>query len=470
AALAWVAAAPLMVASRAQGPWRGALLGLVAGCGFHYGLLSWAGVFGVPAQVALVLVKAFGMVLLGAVLGACPCLRSPVYGALFGACAWVGMEYFQMLGPFGTTCGMLSHSQARVLPLIQVGELVGPWGLSWVIALVNASVAEAFLLWRARRPVAGVRWAAGLSLLMIVLLWGFGVLRLHRPWGQGPSVVWGVVQISMPQNERWDPVFRETIMGRLESQTRQAAAAGARIVAWPETSIPYTAFLQTLALRLRVGGLAMSTGTWILAGSIEMADQEPGATRNVASLIGPDGDVAETCDKIRLVPFGEYLPLPRAVRDWKVFDRVMRYLPGTRQVVFRAHHSPEVPFGVLICYESMVPHEPRRKVELGAQVLTVITNDAWFEKSSAAMHHFEMAVMRAVEMRRPVVHCGNNGISGFIDATGRVLKQSRLDEIVTLTETVRGETYRTLYSRIGDVFAYLCILALGVLWKGARVR
>jgi apolipoprotein N-acyltransferase len=120
---------------------------------------------------------------------------------------------------------------------------------------------------------------------------------------------------------------------------------------------------------------------------------------------------------------------------------------------------------VLICYESMVPHEALRRVKNGAQVLVVVTNDAWFQKSSAAMHHFEMAIMHAVQLRRPVVHCGNNGISGFIEPSGRVSAESQLDEIVQLTAPVQGVTARTVFSYIGDTFAYLALAGLVALWR-----
>ncbi len=446
----WVAALPFYLACRFQGPVRGAVLGLLFGCAFQYSLLSWATVFGTAAQVALVLYKAVAPALLGALLGSYR-PPTPLHGALFGAAAWVGMEYFQILGPLGMTWGMLSHTQSRILPWIQIGELFGPWGLSFAIAFWNAALAELF--WRRKRALTTVGAAAGL----LAVIFSYGIVRLQHPWGNGHSLTWGVVQTSMPQDQRWDPSFREEIMGRLDRLTRESASQGARLILWPETSVPYPFFLETWPLRSRVGGLAQSLQSFILTGSIERAS-EPNATRNVATLVAPDGELLATAEKIRLVPFGEYLPLPRFMRDWPIFDRVMRYVPGTQHVIFPDPTS----FGVLICYESMVPHEPRKKVERGAGVLAVITNDAWFGKSSAAMHHFEMAIMRAVEMRRPVVQCGNNGISGFILPTGEVMVESGLDEVVQLTREVRPETYRTIYSRTGDLLAYLCLAMM--LW------
>lgn len=441
----WVALVPFFYACRGQGTARGAVLGFLLGCGFQYGLLSWATVFGFDAQVALVVLKAIGSALMGALVGGYRPQR-PFLTALFFASAWIGLEYFQMLGPQGTTWGMLSHSQARQLVLIQIGELTGPWGLSFVIAFWNAALAE--LLWTRRRALPTLGVALGLGAVTLA----FGWARLQHRWGEGQPIMLGVVQTSMEQDHRWDPDFREEIMTRLWSLTRESARKGARMVIWPETSVPYPFFLDTEPLRQRASMLAQENQIYLLTGSIERGSQ-PNTTRNVATLIDPAGNFGLSSDKIRLVPFGEYLPLPGFMRDWPVFDRVMRYLPGDKQVLF----PQPVPFGVLICYESMVPQEPLHKVELGAGLLVVITNDAWFGKSSAAMHHFEMAIMRAVEMRRPVVQCGNNGISGFVLPSGQVVAESKLDEVLELTHEVVPETYRTLYSRTGDLVAYLAL-------------
>ncbi len=411
-------------------------------------MLSWATVFGAPAQVALVFYKAVGPAMLGSLLGYYR-PRNAFLGALFSACAWITMEYYQLLGPLGMTWGMLSHTQARELILIQISELTGPWGLSFVLAFWNASLAE--LLWHRQRALL----TFGVALGLVAVTLAFGYARLGHTWGDGPPLRWAVVQTSMEQNHRWDPNFREEIMGRLARLTHSASMEGADIVLWPETSVPYPFFLDTEPLRERVSRMALGNGTYILVGSIERGS-DAHTTRNVSTLIGPDGSFLEQFQKIRLVPFGEYLPLPTFMREWAVFDRVMRYEPGEKQVLF----PRPTPFGVLICYESMVPQEPLHKVEIGAGVLAVVTNDAWFGKSSAAMHHFEMAIMRAVEMRRPVVQCGNNGISGFIEPSGRVVAETQLDEIVQLTREVVPETYRTFYSRYGDLVAYFCLACL----------
>lgn len=454
--LAWLALVPFFVACRGQGAVRGALLGLALGIGFQASLLSWALFFGPVALVGLVLFKSMAPVLLGAVLG----MRRPagaVGESFYAAAAWVAMEFLQTLGPLGITWGMLGHTQARVPVLIQVGALLGPWGLSFVLALANAAVARWVVCWREAGPSAGAReaapalaWAAGLSGLVLL----FGAWRLaHPPVPAGPPTAWGVVQVSMPQDVKWDPAFQAEIMACLEDLTRQAATQGAQVVVWPETAIPYRGFLETPFLVARVSRLAQDLGVWLLVGSIEAAEEK--ATWNTATLFSPQGRLAGRHDKHRLVPFGEFLPWKRFLPPLPQLDLVMNYQSG-------APPSPldlgGTPVGVLICYESMVSHLPRDLVRQGARYLVVPTNDAWFGETSAAAHHFDMAILRAVETGRPTIQAGNTGISGFVSATGEVLAETRLMERGVLVASLAPVSEKTLYTRLGDVLAWGCVL------------
>jgi len=452
--LAWLALIPFLLACRGQGVLRGTVLGLVLGIGFQASLLSWALFFGPLALVGLVLFKSVAPALLGAVLG----LRRPggaVGDAFFAASSWVAVEFLQTLGPLGITWGMLGHTQARVPVLIQVGALVGPWGLSFVLAWTNAAVAGWVVRWRAsglregtRRAGPALAWAAGICALALL----FGAWRLaHPPVASGPPLTWGVVQVSMPQDVKWDPAFQAETMERLEALTRQAAAQGAQVVVWPETSIPYRGFLQMPGLMTRVSRLARDLGVWLLVGSIESAGHQ--ATLNTASLFSPQGRLAGRHDKHRLVPFGEFLPWKRYLPPLPQLDLVMNYLPGPRPHPLDLGGTP---VGVLICYESMVSHLPADLVGQGARFLVVPTNDAWFGETSAAAHHFDMAILRAVETGRPTIQAGNTGISGFVSATGEVLSETRLMERGVRVALLAPVSEETLYTRVGDLLAWAC--------------
>lgn len=471
--LAWVALVPFFAACRHQGPWRGALVGLVMGFFFQLDLLWFSHFFGWHALVAFALLRSAGAVLLGLSLGmvALPAPWAGLGWPLFGACAWVAMEYFQSLGPVGMTLGMLSHSQARVLPLIQVGDLVGPWGLSFVMALVNAAAAEGLLAWwlsrQARQAAfhAGPALGLGAALAAAVLVYGLVRLALPIP-ASGPPVPWGVVQVSVPQDRRFTQEARGRNLASLEALTRRAARQGARIILWPETSIPYPYFSGQPWLVARLEALARHLGVWLLVGSIE-SSPVPYSTYNSTFLIDPRRGLGERYDKMKLVGFGEYLPMAWLLRRLSAFDRVMFYVPGER---YRVYDIQGQRVGVLICFESMDSVMPRLATRQGAQVLAVPTNDAWFRQTGTPMNHFEMAIMRAVENRRPVVQCGNTGISGFIDPWGRVLAETRLDERTVLVHEVSPVAVTSVYTRIGDVLAYLCVLAWALTLGRWRMR
>jgi len=463
--LAWVALVPFLAACRGQGFRRGALLGLVLGIGFQAGLLSWAQRFGPLALVGLVLLKSLAPALAGGILGlGLGRERRPWQRSLFSAATWVAMEFLQTLGPLGITWGMLGHSQARVPVLIQVGALVGPWGLSFVLAMVNAAVAEWALALSGRgsrrEPAVALAWSAALAGLVLL----YGTWRMaHPPTPSAEPLAWGVVQVSMPQDVKWDPQFQESILGRLEALSAEAARGGARVVVWPETAIPYRGFLESPHLVNRIGDLARGLGVWLLVGSIESA---PGAgTYNTASLFAPDGRLVGRHDKHRLVPFGEFLPGKRYWPPLPQLALVMNYLPGPPPKPLEMESTG---FGVLICYESMVSHLARNLVRQGAGFLVIPTNDAWFDRSSAAAHHFDMAIMRAVETGRPTIQAGNTGISGFVTATGQVLAESRLFEQRVLVARLAPVSEATLYTRLGDMLAWVCLAgtALGLVRKG----
>lgn len=463
-ALVFVALVPHLIACRGQGWKRGALLGWIHGLIFHGQLLYWANFFGPPAWIFLMLYKSIGPAIFGASLGR---FTSPsaTRSAWFAAVGYVGLEYYQMLGPFGITWGMLSHALARWPIWIQCCAVFGPWTLSLVIALVNASLAESLLR---RRVALSAVASAGVGCLLTL---AYGVACLAGPSPPNQTVTFGAIQVNMGRDVKWDPKASAQTMLYLEELTRQAAAAGAHVIVWPETTIPYRDFLKSPNLTFRVGMLARQTSSWLIAGSIELlGDGDPqdrrerynlGHTYNTASLLSPEGAFVDRYDKQRLVPGGEYLPLEKYLPQWPVFDRIMNYLPGQGKGVFRCG---ELPVGLVICYESMVPTLTRQRVIDGAEVLLVSTNDSWFGDSWAIYHHFEMAIMRAVECRRPVVQAGNTGVTALIDRLGRVLKEAPVNERTIVVGPVVPSYERTPYVRMGDVLAWACLLAWALAW------
>jgi apolipoprotein N-acyltransferase len=185
-------------------------------------------------------------------------------------------------------------------------------------------------------------------------------------------------------------------------------------------------------------------------------------------MLDSSGATAAVYRKIHLVPFGEYVPFQDALFFVKpLVEAVSAFTPGTRVTMMPAHGHM---MSTAICYEVTYPSLIRQGVLNGAELLTTITNDAWYGESSAPFQHFEMAAMRAIEQGRYLVRAANTGISGIVDPYGRVLARTRLFETATIVGEARFLQSRTLYARMGDRAAHAAIVLTALALAAALRR
>lgn len=373
--------------------------------------------------------------------------RLGLAGLWFVPPLWVATEWLRAsLGP-GFPWVQLGASQATVLPVIQLTSVVGLYGLSALLALVSTA-AVVVTMNRAR----ALRSAVAVALLAAgVVAWGGWRVSHGALLRSGAEVRVGLVQGSIPQEQKWDPRFSQDIVTRYLGLSRQVLAEGAELVIWPESSTPFP--LDTGApLAAPIRALAVEAATPFIIGSdlIEAGGPgEPGRYYNAAALIGADGVTRQWYRKIKLAPFGEYVPLKSLLFFvGPLVEKVSDFTPGTDAAVFDAGGRR---VSVAICYESVYPSLARDFVNNGSTLLATITNDAWFGRTSAPYQHFEQGAIRAVEQGRFIVRAANTGISGAVDPYGRVLAATPLFEPRALTVDVRLLTERTIYNRIGDV-------------------
>jgi apolipoprotein N-acyltransferase len=220
-----------------------------------------------------------------------------------------------------------------------------------------------------------------------------------------------------------------------------------------------------------VRALAAQTRTPFIIGTDEMSAperDEPERYYNSAVLVGPDGRSKGVYRKMHLVPFGEYVPLRKALFFVApLVESIGDLSPGAEPVVFDVDGGR---VSVAICYESVYPEILRSFVARGSQLLVTITNDAWFDRSSAAYQHFAQGSLRAVEEGRYVVRAANTGVSGAIDPYGRVIVRTDLFVPLSLAVDVRLLGGRTIYSRIGNLFAWLSTIAAAWVVVAGRRR
>ncbi len=474
AALAWVALAPLLVSLWTACDRRRAFIdGLVFGTVYAFGVTYW--VFhsmrvygGVPVAAAggaTILLALYLGVFTGFFSMAFHYLirTSAVPALLTAPCLWVALDLLRNYLFTGFPWGFLGYSQYQLLPVIQIADLTGVYGVTFLIVAVNGAVADVVLLGKRRYllplfPVAPtLAGIVGLALTIVAVI-GYGALRVETGEQQEAAALIrvGVVQGNIEQGLKWNRDSQDMILKKYEVLSRGLTRLSPDLVVWPETSVPFVygandprqkrleEYLTESSLPLLFGSARLIDGS-LRAGSSNVI------LANSAILLNADARLGGSYDKIRLVPFGEYVPLNLPLG--RLVSAVGDFEKGDEYTVLKTEKAP---FGVPICYEIIFPNLVRRFVARGARLIVTITNDAWFGRTSAPAQHFVSAVFRAVENRVPVVRAANTGISGFIGKDGRILWKSELFTEATAVRQLSLGTERTFYTRYGDIFAYLC--------------
>jgi len=467
--------APLLVALAGHGgrpPRRPFLLGLLSGTVYFAGTLYWTPDVlrtfgGVSAPLAV-----FAGALLVAYLALFPAgfaavtarvaARNGPPGLMIAPAAWVATEWLRrwILGGFPWV--QLGSSQAGVIPVVQAASLAGVYGLSALLAATSASVAVG-IVGRGR-----VRWAApaGMALLVGALVaWGAWRVREGSLSAGGPTIRVALAQGNILQHQKWDARKAERILGTYLDQTRDAAARGASLVVWPESSTPFM-FEHDRAGQDAIRRTVREAGVSLLFGSDQFEAGKPPRFYNAAFLLAPDGSTAGVYRKMHLVPFGEFVPLKRLLFFVApLVESVSDFSPGRQAVVMPIGANR---LSTAICYEVVYPDLIAAFTARGSQLLTTITNDAWYGRSSAPYQHFWMATLRAVEQGRYLLRAANTGISGIVDPYGRVTAMTPLFEPAVVTGEVRFLDNRTVYARTGDAFAWACAVGALAAWFVAR--
>jgi len=479
--LAWVALVPLLLAVR-RSSWKAAFgQGWLAGLVFfavtlywvinamsEYGRLSFAVSFGV-----MLLLAGYCALFVGsfcAVLAAVPdrhgLLRTWTAPALWVALEWLRGQLFS-----GFPWALLGYSQFHNLRVIQIADITGVYGISFLLVLANvlaARIVEAGLALAApagrRAPLPWVAAPLAAALVAGVMAYGSWRLSPHPDSAGEPSVRIGLVQPNVDQAHKWDAAYRRDTLDRLTRLTLQVAD-GADLLVWPEAATPFLFEVET-AYRDELLTFVRDHGVPLLFGSPAVESRSDGQVRllNSAYLVSGDGTVLDRYDKVHLVPFGEYIPLKEIFSFLdKLVVGIGDFVPGPGPRVIGA---PGGRLGVVICFEVIFPDLVRQFADRGADYMVTITNDAWFGRSGAPYQHFAMVVFRAVENRVAFARAANTGISGFIDAEGHILRTTDLFVEAALSGEVRTGGPRTFYTAYGDVFALVCAI-LGLLAPAA---
>jgi apolipoprotein N-acyltransferase len=482
---------------------RAFALGLVTGAVYFTGTLYWISrvmvIYGdlpvwvaVPVNAALIAYLALFPAIFALVVRRIVIAHGPP--ALMAApIVWVATELGRTHIFTGFPWVLLGYSQTTVLPIAQFASLFGVYGLSMLAASVSAALAM-YAASLGGPPKGGrhVRTEAGrhvpdgpaqaghhveaaplivvLTLVIGVAVWGSRRAAAAEWTHTGDPIRIGLIQGNIEQAQKWKPDRAAAIFQDYLRMTRQAIRQGAEFIIWPESSTPFL-FEDDVFAAAQVRTLAQQAGVPMLFGSDQVvrgANGAPTAYYNSAFLVRPDGTTGGVYRKMHLVPFGEYVPLKHvlffaaplveAVSDFSAGDEAV-LLPVGRHLVSTA-----------ICYEVVYPDLVRRFVAGGSEMLTTITNDAWYGLASAPYQHFEQASMRAIEEGRYLVRAANTGISGIVDPYGRVVERTAIFQPAVVVGEARFLRTSTFYARHGDILAYASVLATAALLLLARRR
>jgi apolipoprotein N-acyltransferase len=498
--------------------WRTFLLtGFAAGWGSWFGVLIWLRHIYPPwGWVGLALLSGYlglyAVAWLAALRWAAPRMRGASRGRrLLGMLAlagwWIVLDWLRSVLFTGFPWLPLAAAFWELPLLLQPIAWTGQWGVTFMIVLFNLGLVcgtgPEVVAGDAQPPRRKIWWPARCGpemLLPLALFFGAVLLSLHLLSSKQRAEVRllraGIVQPWTPPLLKWDPAAedknRDTLLALTQTFAyRDGSRNNVDLILWPEAALAYE-FQGARAEpnRQALNQIVNKLGVPLMFGGIGEAPPRPGESASPGVVDGVfftrpgAGFAGEVYAKRHLVPFGEYVPL----RNWlpflgKVVPIDADTVPGDRAVTIpltlgggRTVHA-----GPLVCYEDVFSYLARDQVRAGADFLVVVTNDAWYGKGGGALQHAAHSVLRAIETRRPVVRCGNDGWSGFIDQDGDAFpleKNGRTIERGWIL-TAHGTTYfqgagalylytnpqfdgvETFYVRYGDWFVgFSALLAL----------
>ncbi|KHE90587.1 MAG: apolipoprotein N-acyltransferase [Candidatus Scalindua brodae] len=419
--------------------------------------------------------------------------------------AWVTFEYLRSFPYLGFPWFFAGHSQYLHLPLIQISDITGVYGISFLIVVVNAAISdliEQFMLKRFHGSKMDstvfsdknrkVFWATIIIpcfLISLVLAYGYFDLKANLALPEGPNIC--VVQGNVPQGVKVkaDKEEKKKILLKYTDLSLKAAGKNVDIIVWPETMVPGILNIDPKLLdreidRLSKGSVRTITdatfANLILGGTAIDVKNADALYFNTAFYFDRYGEYVDRYDKIYLVPFGEFIPFEK----WLSFFSYMvpysvSLSKGEERTMFELDIRKDdryCKFGVMICYEDTVAPLVRKFRKDGADFMINITNDAWFHDSSELDQHLAIMVFRAVENRISITRAANSGISSFIAPNGEIYdylaKGGKYKEIEgILCNKIRFEnSANSWYTNHGDVFPILCLSITAILFLAALTR
>lgn len=374
---------------------------------------------------------------------------------------WVVMEYLRSTALTGYPYSLMGYTQHEFLSFIQIADITGVYGVSFLVVAVNGAIADFFILKKrvSEKPLFDMNYTL-IGYIFIVILVISNLIYGSHGLGEkqeGKVFTAAIIQPNIEQGMKWDRRYQQSVLSTLETLTEKSVRNGASIVIWPETAIPFY-YGRDAVNTARLRSFVNSVSTPVLTGAITVKTDKDGqiTLSNSSVFLNKKGKESFRYDKVHLVPFGEYIPLKGIlgfIIEQKLVEGIGDYEAG---VNFSTAGWEGKKFASIICYEVAFPSLVRNFFKKNGDFLVTMTNDAWFGRTTGPYHHFAMSVFRAIENRKPVLRAANTGISGVIDSSGRVKSITPIFTKTSIIENIKTDSRRSFYSRFGDLFIYLC--------------
>ncbi|MBW1649691.1 MAG: apolipoprotein N-acyltransferase [Deltaproteobacteria bacterium] len=460
---AWFAVAPLLFAIKDSDFFQSFKLGFITGIIHFLSCLYWL-IYTMDYYGGVPLYQSVGILfLLSAYLALYPALFAGFaslfslknrFSFLFIPALWTSLEYVR---GFGFSWGIIGYSQAKFLPLIQISDIFGVYGISFIIISANYFIYLIYYYTADKDSTLKKSLFSSCALtaflLIFTLLYGVSVIdKTQNKITDAGKVKIAIVQGNIDQRIKWNKEFFNATTQKYIDMSAELKDKKNELIVWPEAALPY--FLNSKEHFLnRIKRFIIYMQTDFLIGAPYSSDED-GALYNSAYLIEKNGRSAGRYDKAKLVPFGEYVPFGK----WFPF---IRKIAGTGEDFARGKKGKTLDWnnhkiGAQICFEIIFPNLARKIVKQDADFIINITNDTWFGDTPAPFQHFNMAVFRAIENKRAIVRCANTGISGAIYPDGSITGTTPLFTEALKEYNIPILVQKTFYTKYGDVFALLC--------------
>jgi apolipoprotein N-acyltransferase len=472
--LIWISIIPLLISIHGVAPKRAFKLGIITGLTHYVTLIYWIvnvlstyGGLNFIVSIFVLLLLSLYLSLYTGLFSALTCFLSDSRIKIFlFAGIFISLEYIRTIFLTGFPWGLLGHSLCSRLSLIQIVDITGVYGPSFIIVACNLCIFELIIL---QRAFLKNRYCLIQSLLLILIVtatitYGKNTLtKYSSPKPENTFINTAIIQGNIDQAVKWDESFQEQTIIKYTDLTKSSFKTSPDIIVWPETAVPLF-FQDENSLTEMLYDLVKEGNTHLIFGSpAYKRNGDRILYYNTAWYLSPQGEIKGQYNKNHLVPFGEYVPF----QDFLPF--VHRLVPSAGDFSKGVSIDPvklnNIPSGILICYEAIFPDLARQQVKKGAAILINITNDAWFGYSSAPYQHLFISMFRAIENRRPLIRSANTGISAIVEPTGNVTAQGDIFTEEVLTGKIStGYRNITFYSHYGDIFALsitiICLLVI----------